>query len=66
MDLLHLIVLKKKCIEKAKELKIDLEFFQSNIEGEIVNKIQEARKNFDGMIINAAGYTYISCNQRCS
>ena len=52
--------LKEKCLEKADELKIDLEFFQSNIEGDIVNKIQEARKNFDGMIINAAGYTHTS------
>ena len=52
--------LKKKCIEKADELKINLEFFQSNIEGDIVGKIQEARKNFDGMIINAAGYTHTS------
>ena len=52
--------LKKKCIEKADELKIDIEFFQSNIEGDIVSKIQEARKNFDGMIINAAGYTHTS------
>ena len=52
--------LKKKCMEKANELKIDLEFFQSNIEGDIVGKIQEARKNFDGMIINAAGYTHTS------
>ena len=52
--------LKKKCIEKAEELKIDIEFFQSNIEGDIVSKIQEARKNFDGMIINAAGYTHTS------
>ena len=52
--------LKKKCIEKAEELKIDIEFFQSNIEGDIVGKIQEARKNFDGMIINAAGYTHTS------
>ena len=52
--------LKKKCIEKTKELKIDAEFFQSNIEGEIVSKIQDARTNFDGMIINAAGYTHTS------
>ena len=52
--------LKEKCIEKASELKIDAEFFQSNIEGEIVNKIQEARKKFDGMIINAAGFTHTS------
>jgi len=33
--------LKKKCIEKTKELKIDAEFFQSNVEGEIVSKIQD-------------------------
>jgi 3-dehydroquinate dehydratase-2 len=52
--------LKEKCIKKANELKIDAELFQSNIEGEIVSKIQEARKNFDGMIINAAGFTHTS------
>ena len=52
--------LKKKCIEKADELKIDLEFFQSNIEGDIVGKIQEARKEYKGMIINAAGFTHTS------
>ena len=52
--------LKKKCMEKAEELKIYLEFFQSNIEGDIVGKIQEARKNFDGMIINAAAFTHTS------
>ncbi|SMF72557.1 type II 3-dehydroquinate dehydratase [Candidatus Pelagibacter sp. HIMB1321] len=52
--------LKKKCIEKTKELKIDAEFFQSNVEGEIVSKIQDARNNFDGIIINAAGYTHTS------
>ena len=46
--------------KKASELKIDIEFYQSNIEGDIVSKIQEARKNFDGMIINAAGYTHTS------
>ena len=52
--------LKEICIKKTSELKIDAEFFQSNIEGEIVNKIQEARKVFDGMIINAAGFTHTS------
>ena len=36
------------------------EFFQSNIEGEIVNKIQDARKSFDGIIINAAAFTHTS------
>ena len=52
--------LKDKCLKKANELKIEAEFFQSNIEGEIVNKIQESRKNFGGMIINAAGFTHTS------
>ena len=52
--------IKEKCEKKTKELKIDVEFFQSNVEGEIVNKIQEARKSFDGMIINAAGFTHTS------
>ena len=52
--------LKEKCLKKSVELKIDAEFFQSNIEGEIVTKIQEARKIFDGMVINAAGFTHTS------
>ena len=45
--------LKADCLKKAKELNINMEFFQSNIEGEIVTKIQEAKKKFDGIIINA-------------
>ena len=52
--------LKEKCLKKTNELKIDAEFFQSNIEGEIVTKIQQARKHFDGIIINAAGFTHTS------
>ena len=52
--------LKEKCLKKTKELKLEAEFFQSNIEGEIVTKIQDARKIFDGMIINAAGFTHTS------
>ena len=52
--------LKEICLNKTKELGISLEFFQSNIEGEIVSKIQDSRKNFDGMIINAAGFTHTS------
>ena len=46
--------------KKAKELNINIRFFQSNVEGEIVTKIQEARKNYDGLIINAAGFTHTS------
>ena len=52
--------LKKKCFNKAKELNVNLEFSQSNIEGEIVTLIQEARNKFDGMIINAAAFTHTS------
>ena len=52
--------LKKNCLSKAKELKINLEFYQSNIEGELVTTIQEAKNKFDGVIINAAGFTHTS------
>tara|TARA_B100001057_G_scaffold321754_1_gene321958 strand:- start:2561 stop:3010 length:450 start_codon:yes stop_codon:yes gene_type:complete len=52
--------LKEICINKSKELALDLEFSQSNIEGELVNLIQDSRKNFDGMIINAAAFTHTS------
>jgi len=52
--------LKKNCLEKANELEVELEFTQSNIEGEIVNFIQEEKKKNDGIIINAAGFTHTS------
>ena len=52
--------LKENCIKKSNEIDIELEFAQSNIEGELVNFIQDARKKFDGMIINAAGFTHTS------
>ena len=52
--------LKENCSKKAKELKINLEFYQSNIEGELVTTIQEAKAKFDGIIINAAGFTHTS------
>ena len=52
--------LKENCIKKANELEIELEFTQSNIEGELVNLIQDSRKKYDGMIINAAGFTHTS------
>ena len=52
--------LKKNCFDQAKKHNINLEFKQSNIEGEIVNFIQDSRKKFDGMIINAAGFTHTS------
>ncbi len=52
--------LKENCIKKSNEIGIELEFAQSNIEGELVSLIQDARKKFDGMIINAAGFTHTS------
>ena len=52
--------LKKKCESHAKSIGLKIEFDQSNIEGEIVNMIQKAKGLFDGIIINAAGYTHTS------
>ena len=52
--------LKEICIKKSKELGLSLEFEQSNIEGELVNFIQNSRKKFDGIIINAAAFTHTS------
>ena len=52
--------LKDNCLNKAKNLDISLEFLQSNIEGEIVTIIQKAKTKFDGIIINAAGFTHTS------
>ncbi len=44
----------------AEQNKIDIEFFQSNLEGEIVDKIQECLGEADGIIINPAAYTHTS------
>ena len=52
--------LKEICSNKSKELGLEAEFFQSNIEGKIVNIIQDSIKNFDGIIINAAAFTHTS------
>ena len=52
--------LEKSCNDYADQNNITLTFFQSNIEGEIVDQIQTARNNHDGLIINAGGYTHTS------
>ena len=52
--------IEKICTEYANKNNIDLTFFQSNIEGELINQIQESRNNQDGLIINAGGYTHSS------
>ncbi len=45
---------------RAEAIGCNVEFFQSNHEGEIVDKIQQAYKNADGIIINPAAYTHTS------
>ena len=52
--------LEKICLNRANDLNIDIEIKQSNVEGDIVNIIQDARKTHDGIIINAAGYSHTS------
>ena len=52
--------LEEICLNRAEELKIDLEIKQSNVEGEIVSIIQDSRNSHDGLIINAGGYTHTS------
>ena len=49
-----------KCNEYSNENGIELSLFQSNIEGELVDQIQNSRDNQDGLIINAGGYTHTS------
>ncbi|MBW8201088.1 type II 3-dehydroquinate dehydratase [Flagellimonas abyssi] len=39
---------------------VELEYYQSNIEGELIGKIQEVGFNYDGIILNAAAYTHTS------
>ncbi len=56
--------LKKMCQNRSKEIGISLDFKQSNIEGEIVTEIQKSRDNYDGIIINAAGFTHTSVSIR--
>jgi len=51
---------KKNCESHSKSIGIEINFEQSNIEGEIVTMIQKAKGIFDGIIINAAGYTHTS------
>ena len=45
---------------KKKYSEVDINFFQSNIEGELINKIQEVGFSYDGIVLNAAAYTHTS------
>ena len=48
------------CFKKAEELNLNLDIKQSNVEGEIVNLIQNSVDNYNGIIINAAAYSHTS------
>ena len=50
----------KNCEKFARKNNFIISFYQSNIEGEIVEKIQNSRKDQNGLIINAGGYTHTS------
>ena len=52
--------IKKNCESHGKSIGFEISFKQSNIEGEIVTMIQKTKGAFDGIIINAAGYTHTS------
>ncbi len=52
--------IKNKCEAHAKKTETMIKFEQSNVEGEIVNIIQDAKKKYDGIVINAGGYTHTS------
>ena len=53
-------IIKKECSDYSDKNDLLVSFFQSNIEGEIVDSIQDSRKNMSGVIINAGGYTHTS------
>ena len=57
---ISLNIIEKNCKEFAIKNSIDLSLFQSNIEGELVEEIQNSRKDQHGLIINAGGYTHTS------
>ena len=56
----NFVQLNEICKKKSTELGLKLEFVQSNIEGDLVNFIQNSRNKFDGIIINAAAFTHTS------
>ena len=52
--------IKVNCLKKAQDLNIEIDFFQSNNEGDIINKLHEVEKLYDGLIINPAAFTHSS------
>ena len=52
--------IEKSCNNYSNQNNINLSLFQSNIEGELVEQIQNSRNSQDGLIVNAGGYTHTS------
>ena len=52
--------IKNKCEAHSKKIDLKVDFKQSNVEGEIVNFIQDAKEKYHGIVINAGGYTHTS------
>ncbi|MEG2813293.1 MAG: type II 3-dehydroquinate dehydratase [Oscillospiraceae bacterium] len=50
----------QQILEYCSNLNVDCEIYHSNIEGELINKIQESRNDFDGIVLNAGAYTHYS------
>lgn len=50
----------KQILDYAEKLCVNCEIYQSNIEGELINKIHDARNKFDGIVFNAGAYTHYS------
>ena len=48
------------CKEKCEKMNLDLDFYQSNNEGEIIDKMHEIQNKYDGLIINPAAFTHSS------
>lgn len=52
--------LQREILEKAKLMKIEVDFFQSNHEGAIIDALHEAMDSYDGVVLNAGAYTHYS------
>ncbi len=52
--------IQKEIVEEAKALSADVDFFQSNHEGAIIDALQEAMDNYDAVVLNAGAYTHYS------
>ena len=52
--------IEERCIKKGNDLKLTIDFFQSNNEGEIITKLHDVENNYDGLIINPAAFTHSS------